>query len=109
MPLTQSIAVLYAEIRELDLLARERSGPAFKRHAAFLQTIDTVRDRKRAIDVLLDDDQRGAARAHPRQRRIDVANDDRGQTKTDLVAQQQIGISHQCAADRSHLLLSPRQ
>ncbi len=37
---------------------------------------------------------------------IDVADDHRGEAEADLVAEQKLGVRHQRAADRHHLLLA---
>ncbi len=60
----------------------------------------------RLHDVLLDEDDAGAAGLDARQRLVDVADHDRREAEADLVAQQQARVRHQRAADRGHLLLA---
>jgi hypothetical protein len=64
---------------------------------------------QRLDDVLLDDNQRRALCHNCWKLRIDVADHDRRETKTDLVAQQQPRVRHQCATDGDHLLLTAGQ
>ena len=77
------------EIGGVDRVARQLGRPAGQRHAALLEAVDAVGDRQRLHDVLLDEDDAGALRLDRRQRRVDVADDDRREAEADLVAEEQ--------------------
>ena len=89
-----------------DSVVRAQPG---QRHAALRKAVDAVRHLHRLDDVLLDHDDRGALRLDRRKRGIDVADDHRREAERDLVAEQQLRVGHQRAADRHHLLLAARQ
>ena len=88
--------------------AKPRQG-AVERDAALLEAIEARGRVERAVDVLLDDDERRALAADGAEPRIDVADDDRRQAERQLVAQQEARVRHQRAADRRHLLLPARE
>ena len=112
MPFNPRIAMATArdtshpEIGRVDGFAGQLGGAAGERHPALLEAIDAVGDRHRLDDVLLDDDQAGAVGLDRRQGGVDVANDDRREAETELVAEEQPRAGHQRAADGAHLLLA---
>ncbi len=76
---------------------------------AFQQAVEAIGDGERAGNVLLDDDDRDAARLDRRDDRVEVVNDHWGETEADLVAQKNAWIGQQAAAERHHLLLPAGQ
>ena len=93
----------------MNALAVELGRPAGERHAALLEAVDPVRHLQRLHDVLLYQDHAGALLLDPRQRGVDAADDDGGEPKADLVAQEHARVGHERAPDGRHLLLAARQ
>src|SRR5215471_20494489 len=99
----------YAEICGLYFVARKLTRTTFQSHPAFLHAVHAIGGPERPLNVLLDDQDRCSFGANARHCSIDVANDDRGEAETELVAKQKLGIRHQRPADRQHLLLPTRE
>ena len=95
-----------SEIGGVNDVAAQLLRPAGEAHAPFLEAIGAVGDRHGMHEVLLDQDHAGAALLDIGERRIDVADDDRGEPEAELVAQQNARIRHQASPDRHHLLLA---
>src|SRR5215472_10569118 len=99
----------YAEVGGLNFVARQLAWTTLQGHPAFLHTVHAISGPERPLNVLLNDQDRCSFGANARHRSIDVANDDRGEAETELVAEQKFGICHQGPADRQHLLLTSRE
>ena len=92
------------------MASRVRScGRPAKAHPSLLKAIGPVGNRHGVGEVLLDQYHACPARLDVRKRGVDVANDDRGEAETELVAQQDARVRHQAAADGDHLLLPAGQ
>ena len=69
---------------------------------------DTIGDRQRLVDVLLDDQHRRALGLDDRHRLVHLATTIGAKPERDLVEQQQSRVGHQRSADRQRLLLATR-
>src|SRR5256885_8385687 len=108
-PLTTS-SVSEPEVRLLDVRALlERLARAVQDDAPVLEDVGAVRERERAGDVLLDEQDGRAALVDPLQILEDQSDRHRGETEARLVQQQQPRARHEPAADGAHLLLAARE
>src|SRR5262249_8426271 len=98
-----------SEIRAGHVVEAETASAALQRDASLQEAIDAVRRAGRALDVLLDQHDRGALRPDPCERGVDLLDDHRRQTERDLVAEQELRIRHERATDRDHVLLAARE
>src|SRR5215831_13723288 len=99
----------YAEVCGFDCVARKLAWTTFQGHPAFLHAVHAISGPQRPLNVLLNDQDRCSFGANAWHCSIDVANDDRGEAETELVAEQKSGICHQGPADCQHLLLTARE
>ena len=88
---------------------RQVLRPAAEAHPPLLKTIGAVGNRHGVDEILLDQYYAGAARLDFGERGVDVADDDRRETETKFVAQQDARVRHQAPADGDHLLLAAGQ
>src|SRR5687767_2124908 len=103
-------ARLESQIRLLDVRALlEGLARAVEDDAAVLDDVRAVAQGQRARHVLLDQEDRRAARVDAPQVVEDEPHHHRGQAEARLVQQQQPGSGHEPAADGAHLLLAAGQ
>ena len=100
------VSWLVSEIGVRQLLRLQPLRRASQRHPPLQQAIDPLGGRERALDVLLDQHDRGALAADVGERAIDLLDHDGSKPERYLVAQQEPRIRHQRATDRRHLLLA---
>src|SRR6185369_6087074 len=79
---------------------------AFQRDASVLEHIGVLRERQRHGDVLLDQDDRGALGVEALDHAEHFLDDGGRQAQRGLVEHDELGLAHQAAADREHLLLA---
>src|SRR5207249_8831063 len=95
------------EIPRLDLfVAPELVGPGFVDDLALAHEIDAVGDAEREGQVLLDEEDRGAAGFEPGEDPSELAHEDWRQTFRGLVHQENVGVADQRAPAGEHLLLA---
>src|SRR5262249_5904970 len=99
----------YAEVGGLNFVARQLAWTTLQGHPAFLHAVHAISGPQRPLNVLLNDQDRCSFGANAWHCSIDVANDDRSEAETELVAEQKSGICHQGPTDRQHLLLTARE
>ncbi len=87
----------------------EFAGLAGQGDAAAFQHIGAVRDRERLHDVLLDQQDRQPFGIQPADQREHLLDQQGGEAERRLVEDQELGLAHQAAADRQHLLLAAGQ
>ena len=75
----------HAEIRELDLLSRKLVRASFQCYAAFLHAVNTIRGLQGSVDILFYDQDCRPLSPDPRHGCVNVANDNRCKSKTELV------------------------
>src|SRR6266851_387542 len=80
------------------------SGP-FEDHLPTLQHVEPVADLDRAVNVLLDEQDRDAAPAQAFDRGEDIVDDHRCESFRRLVDQQELRFADEHACHREHLLL----
>src|SRR5437867_3749285 len=98
------------EVRLLDVRALlQRLAGAVQHDAAVLDHVAAVAERQGARNVLLDQQDRRAARVDRAQVLEDQLHHDGRQAQAGLVEQQQRRLRHQATADGAHLLLAARQ
>src|ERR1700692_1128921 len=88
----------YAEVCGLNFVARERAWTPFQGHSAFLHAVHAISRAERPLNVLLDNQDRCSFGANAWHCRVDIADDDRRETKTELVAEQKFRVGHQSPA-----------
>src|SRR5215471_11679661 len=93
-------------MQHLGLRAHHRRGQLFD-HVAVVEHVDAVGEAHGGGDVLLDHQDGLSRLGEVAANGEEVAHDDRRQPLERLVQQQDLGIAHQRAGDRQHLLLSP--
>src|SRR5260221_7609662 len=91
------------------LVCRELRRRAGMDDLAVIEHIDVIGDLQAHAHVLLDEENRDALVAHPRDDAEDLADDERRQALRRLVEDEQLGVEQQGAADRQHLLLAARE
>src|SRR2546430_3645201 len=105
-PLTTS-SVSEPEVRLLDVRALlERLARAVQDDAPVLEDVGAVRERERARDVLLDEQDGRAALVDPLQILEDEPDHHGSEAEARLVQQQPPPARHEPAADGPHLLLA---
>ena len=77
--------LLHAKIRELDLLSRKLVRTSFQCYAAFLHAVNTIRGLQGSVDILFYDQDCRPFSPDPRHGCVNVANDNRCKSKTELV------------------------
>src|SRR3989454_5686901 len=98
------------EVRLLDVRALlERLARAVQDDAPVLEDVGAVRERERARDVLLDEQDGRAALVDPLQILEDQPDHHGSEAEAWLVQQQQPRARHEPAADGAHLLLAARE
>jgi hypothetical protein len=110
-PLAAHASFLHAEVELLDvvLLAQVGAG-VFHHDAAVFQHIAVVGGVERHVGVLLHQQDGGAALAVDAHHDLEDFLGQLGrQAQAGLVEQDQVGIGHQRARDRQHLLLAARE
>src|SRR2546422_883383 len=108
-PLTTA-SVSEPEVRLLDVRALlERLARAVQDDAPVLEDVGAVRERERARDVLLDEQDGRAALVDPLQILEDQPDHHGSEAEAWLVQQQQPRARHEPAADGAHLLLAARE
>ena len=90
-------------------IGAELARAASPGHAPALDDRVVIGERDEPLDVLVDDEDGLAGPAQHRQALPDLLADERRQALGRLVEDQQMGIRHQCAPDRKHLLLATRK
>src|SRR5271167_253396 len=100
---------LQSEIGGVNGVPGQLLRAAAEAHPAFLKTIGPIRDRHGMDEILLDQNYACAPLFDVCERRIDVADDDRREAETELVAEQNARVRHQASPDGDHLLLSAGQ
>src|SRR5215510_6501475 len=106
-----SVARCLAEIELLDIAVRQQSCTIAVEHdSSVLENIAIVGDLERYRSALLDDDNGDPElRANLHEPHGQVFDHHRGQTKRQLVDQQQLRLAHERARDREHLSLAAGQ
>src|SRR5271169_997137 len=94
------VAVAHAVVGE------ELGGGARERDPARFQDVCAIGEREGVRHVLLDEDERHAARADGPERCEDLADEERGEPQSRLVQQEQTRLRHEAASDRAHLLFA---
>src|SRR3989344_5358480 len=110
-PVGAHALLLHAEVELLDvlLLAQPRAG-VFHHDAAVLQHVAVVRCIERHVGVLLHQQDGGAALTVDAHHDLeDLLGQLRRQTQAGFIKQDQVGVGHERAADRQHLLLAARE
>src|SRR5438093_1645968 len=99
----------HAEVRFADAVARqELGGSAGGANAARLEQVGAIDHPQHLLDVLLDDQHRQATGADALHQLEHLFDEERREPGGRLVEQQQLGLGHQGATDRAHLLLATR-
>src|SRR2546427_12353316 len=100
----------HPEVPMLDVLTTpQRSGRPAPDDLALLEDVVRVGDPRQRAHVLVDQQERLAARLEPLDAAPDLGPDQRGEPLGRLVQDEQARVRHQGAPDREHLLLSPRE
>src|SRR3954465_6450831 len=87
-------------------LRRELGGRAFEHDLALRQNHRLVGDAREGAEILVDDARRDAFGADLRDSAPDLLGDQGRQPLRRLVDEDQVGVGHERAADRQHLLLA---
>ena len=90
-------------------LPRQTSARALDHDFARFQHVAVVRDLQRGPRVLLDQQDRHAARLERADNAENLLHDQRRESQARFVEHQQPGLGHQCPAQREHLPLAARQ
>src|SRR5207245_3947630 len=98
-----------AEVGARELIETNAPRLSVQGDASLEQAIDSVGRAGGALDVLLDQDDRGALGPDAPERLVDLIDDEWCEPERDLVAEQELRIRHQGTADRDHVLLASRQ
>src|SRR5438552_12455641 len=98
-----------AEVGARELIETHAPRLSVQGHPPLEQAIDSIGRAGGALDVLLDQDDRGALVPDASERHVDLIDDEGGQAERDLVAQEKLRIRHERAADRDHVLLTSRE
>src|SRR3954452_12095908 len=99
--------VLEAEIAGGNaLIRRDVAGLAAEHELAELHDVGLIRDLERGLRVLLDQQHGDAGGTQLGDDAENVGDDDRGEAEARLVQHQELGLAHQRAAHRKHLLLA---
>src|SRR5215471_7766374 len=89
-------------------IGRERARGARPHDASLLQDDVAVGESEQRFDGLVDDEDRQAVALQRTKAVPDLLPGQRRQSFRRLIEEQQLGVGHQCTADRQHLLLATR-
>src|SRR5258708_9607038 len=91
------------------LVGGELGGRPGMNDLAVVEYVDVIGDLEAHAHVLLDEENRDALVAHPRDDAEDLADDERRQTLRRLVEDQELGVEEHGAADPPHLPVAARE
>src|SRR5919106_2423592 len=86
------------------LVVAQPVGGAAEANGSLLQDVDAIGQSERELDVLLGEQDRQPLALETRDLFLEVVDNERGQALGGLVEQEQLGVAHQGAGDRQHLL-----
>ena len=97
---------LDAQVLLVDFVRVEVGCLADVDHLAAAEDVHLVGQRERALDVLLDDDERHAARGEPGEQPVDLVDDARGQAQLGSSTRMTFGLVRY-ARDNASICCSP--